>query len=45
MNSSNYFYFNKGMEGTKVENLITIAVHKIMEMVYNIPSLLQTLTI
>ena len=43
MNSSNYFYSNKGMEGTKVTNLITMAL--IMEMVlYNIPSLLPTLT-
>jgi hypothetical protein len=44
MNSSNYFYFSKGMEGTKVENLITMAAPKITEMVYNIPNLLQTLT-
>jgi hypothetical protein len=44
MNSSNYFYSNKGMEGTKVTNLITMAL-KIMEMVlYNIPNLLLTLT-
>ena len=43
MNSSNYFYSNKGMEGTKVTNLITMALT--MEMVlYNIPSLLPTLT-
>ena len=44
MNSSNYFYYSKGMEGTKVQNLITMAVPKIMEMVYNIQNLLQTLT-
>ena len=44
MNSSNYFYSNKGMEGTKVTNLITMAL-KIMEMVlYNIQNLLPTLT-
>ena len=45
MNSSNYFYCSKEMEGTKDKNLITIAVPKIMELDYNIPSLLQTLTI
>jgi hypothetical protein len=43
MNSSNYFYFSKGMEGTKL-NLITMAAPKIMVMVYNIQNLLRTLT-
>ena len=43
MNSSNYFYFNKGMEGTKVANLITMANK--MGHLYNIRSLHQILKV
>jgi len=42
MNSSNYFYFSKGMEGTKVVNLITL--NKITQTDYNIQSLRLILT-
>ena len=42
MNSSNYFYFSKGMEGTKVVNLITL--NKITQTDYNILSLRRILT-